>query len=299
MDRIIAKKPWYQQRKKWFMLICVLAIILLYAPFLYTLKTQSCVNKNTVYIGEVKTGYFQEYIYKIGIASPISIININAFDNGRIEKVFFEQGSELTKGDVILQLINTDLLNCKSIDIKSAYNGQLKSIIVQEGQMVLKGEKLGQIGLTNNFKINIFVDSFYFKRVHEGLKAILRFKKKDYHLVVEKVYPEIRSGQFEIELKFIEEQPQNICAGQAFKIKIEFDKARKALLVPRGDFCQTTNGQWIFVLDASGEYAIKRSIKMGGKNPKYYEILEGLAPGEKVLLNSYDLYADSEKLLLK
>ncbi|MGQ1908469.1 hypothetical protein ACT3CE_01650 [Marinifilum sp. RC60d5] len=237
MDRIIAKKPWYQQRKKWYILISVLAIILLYSAFFLTLKKNSFVNKDKVCIGEVKVDFFHEYIYKRGI--------------------------------------------------------------VEEGRVVLSGEKTGSLSLTNNFKISILLDAFYINRLDEGVKGTFRFKKKDYHLVVEKVYPEIRSGQFEIELKFIEEQPQNICVGQAFKIKIEFDKARKALLVPRGDFCQTTNGQWIFVLDSSCKYAIKRSIKMGGKNPKYYEILDGLVPGEKVLLNSYDLYGDSEKLLLK
>jgi len=155
------------------------------------------------------------------------------------------------------------------------------------------------VNVLDNYKINALVDELYIARLNKGLNASFRFNGKDYKLKVSKVYPEVRSGQFEIDLKFNGGLPDGIRTGQTFRTKIELGEPREALLVPRGGFFQSTGGQWIFVVDPSGEFAVKRSIKLGNQNPKYYEILEGLEPGEKVITNSYELYGDSEKLLLK
>ena len=125
------------------------------------------------------------------------------------------------------------------------------------------------------------------------------FADNSYDLKITKVYPEVRNGRFSIDFEFIEEQPEKMRIGQTFRIKLELGEPQEATLLQRGGFYQTTGGQWVFVVDPSGEFATKREVRFGAQNPTYYEILEGLEPGEKVIVSSYENFGDAEKLILK
>lgn len=196
---------------------------------------------------------------------------------------------------------NLDLVRAKlqNLNVKAPVTGQLGSLKAELGESKARGQRLGQVNVLDNFKINALVDELYIARLSKGLKAKFTFNGKDYKLIVYKVYPEVRGGQFEIDMKFIGELPRGIRTGQTFRTKIELGEPRAAVLIPRGGFFQSTGGQWIFVIDPTGKFATKKSIKLGNQNPKYYEVLEGLVPGEKVVANAYDLYGDVNKLILK
>ena len=118
-------------------------------------------------------------------------------------------------------------------------------------------------------------------------------------LQIKKIYPEVRNGRFEVDLVFTEDVPERIRTGQTFRIKLELGESKMAILVPRGGFYQSTGGQYIFVIDPSEKFAVKRDIRLGRMNPRYYEVLEGLEPGEQVVISSYDNFGRAEKLILK
>ncbi len=195
-----------------------------------------------------------------------------------------------------LELVRAKLQN---LNVKAPVTGQLGSLNAELGESKARGQRLGQVNVLDNYKINAMVDELYIARLSKGLKAKFKFSGKEYDLIVYKVYPEVRGGQFEIDMKFTGELPSGIRTGQTFRTKIELGEPREAVLIPRGGFFQSTGGQWIFVIDPSGSFATKRSIKLGNQNPKYYEVLEGLTPGEKVVANGYDSYEDVDKLILK
>ncbi|MCT4602714.1 MAG: efflux RND transporter periplasmic adaptor subunit [Marinifilum sp.] len=416
MDRIIEKKPWYLQKKNWYLAAGVIAIVILYTAFLETSGLSYRVDEETLSIADVKNDYFQEYIARTGTVNPITTVYLDAIEGGRVEEILLEEGSMVKKGDIILRLSNSELnlqilnseaafteqvnrlrdtrlsmeqdrLNIKrnlldvdlnltkskreyirnktffekdliakeefeasrddyfyhkkvralllerqktdslsrtiqierleanlskmednldlvreklqNLNVKAPVNGQLGALNAELGESKSKGQRLGQVNVLDNYKINAMVDELYIARLNKGLNASFKFNGKTYQLIISKVYPEVRNGQFEIDLKFASKLPEDIRTGQTFRTKIELGEPRETLLVPRGGFFQSTGGQWIFVVDPSGKFAVRRAIKLGNQNPKYYEVLEGLQPGEKVITNSYELYGESKKLLLK
>ncbi|RUT73569.1 efflux RND transporter periplasmic adaptor subunit [Ancylomarina longa] len=187
----------------------------------------------------------------------------------------------------------------QNLNVKAPVSGQLGTLNAELGESKSRGQRLGQINVLSNFKVNALVDELYITRLTKGLNASFHFNNHDYDLLVSKVYPDVRNGQFEIDLKFKGERPVGIRTGQTFRTKIELGEPREAMVIPRGGFFQSTGGQWVFVLDPSGDFAVKRSIKLGNQNPKYYEILDGLKTGEKVLTNSYESFDKFDKLILK
>ena len=143
------------------------------------------------------------------------------------------------------------------------------------------------------------IDEYWIARVSPGQSGEFTFADMDYNLQVKKVFPQVSNGVFQVDMIFQGQQPQGIRRGQTVHIKLELGEQSDALFVDRGGFYQTTGGQWIFVVDPSGDYAVRRNIKLGRQNTQYYEVLEGLESGEKVITSSYDNYNDIEKLILK
>lgn len=195
-----------------------------------------------------------------------------------------------------LSLVRAKLQN---LNVKAPVDGQLGALNAELGESKSRGQRLGQVNVLDNYKISAKIDELYITRLRKGLNANIDFNDNNYALTVAKVYPEVRDGLFEIDLKFKGVLPKDIRTGQTFRTKIELDEPRKALLIPIGGFFQSTGGQWIYVLDKSGEFAEKRPIRLGIKNPRYYEVLEGVKPGEKVITNSYELYGDADKIVFK
>ncbi len=183
--------------------------------------------------------------------------------------------------------------------IKAPIDGELGLLDVVLGQSVASGAKIGQINNLNQYKIEAQIDEHYIDRITAGLEA--RFERQDesYSALIRKVYPEVRDGKFKADFKFSAVQPENIRTGQTYYLNLQLGQPEDALLIPRGTFYQKTGGRWIYVLTPEGDKAYKREIRIGRQNPQYYEVLEGLAPGEKVIVSGYDNFGDNECLILK
>ena len=143
------------------------------------------------------------------------------------------------------------------------------------------------------------IDEHYIDRVRRELQATVDRQGSSHQLVVRKVYPEVRNGQFKTELVFQSDKPDNIRTGQTYHIRLELGESQKGILLPRGAFFQSTGGQWVFVLNGDGTEATKRPIRIGKQNPLYFEVLEGLMPGEQVITSSYELFGNHDRIVLR
>ena len=184
------------------------------------------------------------------------------------------------------------------LEIRSAIDGELGLLEVELGQSIAAGQKIGQLNDLSDYKVQAEIDEHYIDRVRQGLVGTFTRGDKQYQLQVRKVYPEVRSGKFRCDFIFKGERPENIRSGQTYYIDLELGQPEQAIMIPRGTFFQTTGGQWIFVLDKSGKKAYRRNIRVGRQNPQYYEVLEGLEPGERVVTSGYEAFKDKEVLII-
>ncbi len=188
--------------------------------------------------------------------------------------------------------------NLSNLYVKAPVAGQLSSIDVEVGTNINTGQNLGQIDDLNGFKMRAQIDEHYISRIYLGLKGSFDFNGQTHDLTISKIYPEVRNGRFEVDMIFTKAAPEGIKRGQSSPIRVELGKAESAILLPTGGFFSTTGGNWVYVLDESGKRATKRSITLGRKSPEYYEVLEGLQVGEKVITSSYENFGDNEVLVL-
>jgi HlyD family secretion protein len=185
-----------------------------------------------------------------------------------------------------------------NLHIKSPIDGELGLLDVVLGQSVSMGQKIGQINNLSDYKIEAQIDEHYIDRVRQGLDASFERQDKSFSAMLRKVFPEVRNGQFKADFVFTGERPDNIRTGQTYYLNLQLGQPEEAIIIPRGSFYQTTGGSWIYVVDKDGGKAYKRTIKIGRQNPQYYEVLEGLEAGEKVLISSYETYGKNEVLIL-
>ena len=184
-------------------------------------------------------------------------------------------------------------------DVRSTIDGEVGLLDVELGQSISPGQKIGVINDLSDYKVEAQVDEHYIDRVHTGLSATFEQNGKKYQLRVRKVFPEVREGRFKIDFVFNGERPKNIRTGQTYYVDLQLGEAKKAVIIPKGTFYSVTGGSWIFVLDKDGRKAYRRKIRIGRQNPQYYEVLEGLEPGEKVIVSGYESYKDNEILVLE
>lgn len=184
------------------------------------------------------------------------------------------------------------------LEVRASIDGELGLLDVALGQSVQAGSMVGQINDLSGFRIEAQVDEHYIDRVRTGLKASLSRGGRVYVLQVRKVYPEVRQGRFRIDMVFRDGRPENLRIGQTFYVNLELGRPEQAVLLPRGAFFQTTGGNWIFVLDRDGRKAYRREVRIGRQNAQYYEVLEGLEPGEQVIVSGYEAFGDNEVLRL-
>ncbi len=203
---------------------------------------------------------------------------------------------DLDKMQQTLALVYERLDN---LNVKSPVDGQLGMLDAEVGQSIGRGTRIGQINVLTDYKIEALIDEHYIDRVRPNLSATFERQNSLFNLRVKKVYPEVRNSQFQIDLVFTDERPDNIRTGQTYYINLQLGQPEQSTLVSLGGFFNSTGGQWIYVVDPSGDFATKREIRIGRKNPKYYEVLEGLQPGEKVITSGYDLFGDNDKLILR
>jgi HlyD family secretion protein len=185
------------------------------------------------------------------------------------------------------------------LNVRAPADGQLGFLDAEIGQSIAQGERIGQINVLTDYKIEAMIDEHYIDRVTRDLTAILERNSNEYALRLRKVYPEVRNGRFKVDLVFSGEKPETIRTGQSYNIKLQLGESSDALLLPKGSFFQSTGGQWIFVVNPDGGEAIKREIRIGKQNSRYYEVLDGLQDGESVITSNYDNFGGAERVVLK
>ena len=227
-------------------------------------------------------------------SNRLQLVNERAYQDSLYRSVQVSQMQEsLANMRLNMQMIRRRKDN---LTIKAPIDGELGLLDVVLGQSIAQGTKIGQINDVGNYKIEAQVDEHYIDRVMPGLEAEFERRDEQFRAVVRKVYPEVRNGKFRADLKFVGIQPDNIRIGQTYYLNLQLGESEEAVLVPRGAFFQTTGGRWIYVVDADGEGATRREIRISRQNPQYYEVLEGLQPGERVITSGYEKFGDSDKL---
>ena len=418
MDRVIEKKKGIRAvfRKKnipYFLagVFVIFVLWLLLRDKSSTLK----VDANTVTIGDVRLGEFDDYVRVSGQVQPITVVQVSLLEGGVVEEKLIEEGSMVKKGDVLVRLSNNTLglqilqseadlaeqenflrnttvtmeqekldlekqrleytidterkkrkyeqykrldedglvaheeylqakedyeLAVKSLElviarqkqdsiyrsiqignleeslesmrrsiqlvrqrvenlnVKSPIDGQLGSLDVILGQSIPEGTKIGQVNDLSDYKIEARIDEHYIDRVQSGLSATFERQGANFSTVVEKVYPEVTEGQFKADFYFEGERPDNIRIGQTYYLNLQLGQPTQSVYIPRGVFYQSTGGTWIYVLSEDGTKAYRRDIRIGRQNPQYYEVLEGLQPGERVIISNYENYGKSDVLIL-
>lgn len=187
----------------------------------------------------------------------------------------------------------------ENLVVKAPVSGLLSSINVEIGSNINQGQNIGQIDDMNGFKLRAEIDEHYISRIFTGLKAKFEFSGESHQMEIIKVYPEVLNGRFAVDMIFTKIAPSGIRRGQSSPIRLELGESQKAKLLPVGGFFSDTGGNWVYVLEKDGKKAVKRNITLGRKNPQYYEILDGLSPGDQVITSSYSNYGDKEVLELK
>ena len=204
--------------------------------------------------------------------------------------VFLRDTAKRLEGNLEISRQNLDNMN-----VKAPVNGKLSGFNVEVGQSISQGERLGQIDTPNDYKLTAFIDEFYVSRVDIGQQAIYQ----DYQLVVSKVYPQVQNGQFEVDFKFVGEQPDDIRRGQTIQTILTLGDASEALLIPNGAFYQDTGGNWVFVVAQDGQQAIRREVRLGRRNNQFIEVIEGLEENERVVTSPYTSYQEMNTLKLE
>ena len=183
--------------------------------------------------------------------------------------------------------------------IRAPIDGQLSTPHCELGQAVTTGQRLGQVDVVGSYKVRVPIDELYLPKISVGLPATTDFAGKTYHLSITYIYPNIQNGRFEVDMNFEGETPQGIRRGQSLRMRVELGQPSQELLLPIGGFYKDTGGNWVFILENEGK-AVKREVKLGRKmGSEYFEVLEGLKPGDRVITSSYENFGNNEVLILK
>ncbi len=251
--------------------------------------------------------YDQKVIGKQEYESSLNLYNYQVKRKKLAEDILKQDGSSMKlqvnqSTESYDRMRNTLALMRKKVGdliVRAPINGQLTALDAEIGQNKNKGERLGQIDVTSGFKARVNVDEHYISRIFIGLQGDCPLNGKNYKLTIKKVYTQVSGGRFQVDMEFNDSIPTGIRRGQTLQIRLALSDERKAVLLPKGGFYQQTGGNWIFKVNENGTMAYKVDIQLGNQNPEYYEVLEGLRPGDKVITSSYENYGDIQELVLK
>ncbi|UGU15127.1 efflux RND transporter periplasmic adaptor subunit [Sinomicrobium kalidii] len=181
--------------------------------------------------------------------------------------------------------------------VRAPVDGQLTSLDAEIGQSKTKGERLGQIDVLSGYKVRVDIDEHYISRIYSGQYGSFTFDNKTYTLAIKKVYTQVTNGRFQVDMVFDEDVPEGIRRGQTLQIRLALSQEKEALLLSKGGFFQKTGGNWVFKVSEDGNSAYRQNIRLGSQNTEYYEVLEGLQPGDKVITSGYDNFGDIQELV--
>ena len=417
MDKAIVKKSWLQRNLRWvgvsIAVACLLAYLVFTADFGKVLRVETA----KLSIATVEEASFLEYLDVEGIVQPISVVKLNAMEDGTVKELLVEEGAAVKEGDVIMLLENVTLqrqieeeeaelekqrINYREkiiemeqsnislrkqmlqarfeegnmqkkfnldeqeyqmgatnkarfeiardeyeytlarnqltmqelrndsitreiriellkndlqrhvkkfensrerlsqLEVRAPIDGQLSlSQRIEIGERIARGQNIGELKVITRFKLNSKISEFYIDRISSGLNAHFNNLNRRYELTVHRVSPEIKENKFDVDFLFTGELPENMNLGKSFRIQIELSQPENKLVIPRGTFFQSTGGLWIFKLDPSGRRAYKQYIVLGRQNPAHYELIEGLVPGDRVVISGYDYFGDANELTLE
>ena len=226
------------------------------------------------------------------------LLTLQAFrqDSLRMESQLAQMANALDRMEQNFDVIQRNLEN---LTLRAPITGQLSALNAEVGEIRSSAFRFGQIDVLDSYRVRAQIDEFYISRVNRGQEAQGEVAGQDYRLTVSRVYPEVRDSRFEVDFDFVSEPPEGIRRGQTLRFRLEMSDPAQAVMVPRGGFYQTTGGNWIYVVDESGDFATKRFIQLGRQNPTHFELLKGLEPGERVITSSYDTFGDADRLVLQ
>ena len=185
-----------------------------------------------------------------------------------------------------------------NLNIRASHSGQLGSLNAELGQNIAAGQQVGQINILDNYKVTVRIDEHYIDRVSAGLRATARRQNQEFGLTLSKVYPEVTDGQFRADFIIDGATPEKLRVGQTYPVELLLGEPSEAVMIPRGSYFQSTGGRWVYVLSPDGRSATRRPITIGRQNPQYYEVVEGLDPGERIIISSYSGYGDADKIII-
>ena len=195
-----------------------------------------------------------------------------------------------------MQLIRQRVDN---LNVKAPIDGEVGMLDVVLGQSIGSGSSIGQVNDLSAFKVTAQIDEHYIDRIVRGLTATFERQDHSYQMMLSKVYPEVRDGQFRADFIFTGDTPDNIRSGQTYYMNLQLGQSSNVLVIPRATFYQSTGGEWVYVLDESGERAEVRKIRIGRQNPQYYEVVEGLQEGDRIITSDYKNLSPNDVLILK
>jgi HlyD family secretion protein len=207
-----------------------------------------------------------------------------------------QMGQSYVRMQNALQLMRRKV---EDLIVRSPVDGQLTALDAEIGQSKNRGERLGQIDVLSGFKVRADIDEHYISRVITGLEANFTLAGKDYKLRIRKIYTEVTNGRFQVDMEFVDKVPDGIRRGQTLQIRLALGDETQAILLPKGGFYQQTGGNWIFKVSENGTTAYRVDVQLGRQNPDFYEVLEGLKAGDKVVTSSYENYGTMQELVLK
>ena len=201
--------------------------------------------------------------------------------------------------DLMKRNLEISKKNLENLTVKVPIKGQLSGLAVEVGELIPEGAQIAQIDDLSNFKISVRIDEFYISRIFPEQEGAFVLANEEYKLRITKIYPQVTNGTFEVDMNFLEKPPKGIRRGQTVTVKLQLSAEQEAVLLKRGGFHQSTGGNWVYILSPDGKKAVKRNIRIGRQNPNYYEVLEGLNPGDVVITSSYENFGDKDELILK
>jgi HlyD family secretion protein len=187
----------------------------------------------------------------------------------------------------------------ENLEIRAPMDGELATLNPEVGEVINYGSHVGTLNILDSYKMHAEIDEHYIARINRDLRGDFTFAGGKHTLKIVKIYPEVKNGTFAVDMEFTSAIPLQIRIGQTARIHLELGESEDALLIPRGGFYQSTGGQWIYVVDKSGNIAVKRNIRIGRQNPSYYEVIDGLKEGENVIVSGYESFGDNDKLIIK
>jgi len=180
--------------------------------------------------------------------------------------------------------------NIDQLVIRAPVSGVLTSFNAEIGEQISSGKKLGQIDDLSGYKLEIQTDEHWLNRIRAGLRGKVTINSKEYTISVSKIYPEVLNRTFTFEMCFDGEIPDDLRQGQSVYIEIVFDSTKDAILIKKGNFYSETGGSSVYVLSENGKYGTRRPITLGRQNSTQHEVLEGLTPGERIVISGINIW---------